>query len=34
VADALQHSSVEAWFHSLIRRHFKGNLKVSMLRCV
>lgn len=28
VADALQHSSVEAWFHSLIRRHFKGSLKV------
>jgi hypothetical protein len=28
VADALQHSSVEAWFHSLIRRHFKGTLKV------
>jgi hypothetical protein len=28
VSDALQHDSVEAWFHSLIRRHFKGNLKV------
>lgn len=26
--DALQFSSVECWFHALIRRHFKGSLKV------
>lgn len=28
VTDALQFSSVESWFHALIRRHFKGSLKV------
>lgn len=29
VADAQQYDTVEQWFHALIRRHFKGNLKVS-----
>lgn len=27
--EAAQHARVEAWFHSLIRRHFHGSLKVS-----
>lgn len=27
-ADAQQYDTVEEWFHALIRRHFKGNLKV------
>jgi hypothetical protein len=31
VSDARQHSSVESWFQSLVRRHFKGNLKVSLM---
>ena len=26
--EALQHASVEAWFHCLVRRHFHGSLKV------
>lgn len=28
VVEARRHPTVEAWFHSLIRGHFKGNLKV------
>lgn len=27
-ADARKYNTVEAWFHSLIRSHFKGSLKV------
>lgn len=26
--DARQHSTVEEWFHALVRAHFKGSLKV------
>jgi hypothetical protein len=27
-AEAQKYDTVEAWFHSLIRSHFKGSLKV------
>ena len=27
-AEARQHGSVQAWFHVLVRRHFRGSLKV------
>ena len=27
-ADAVQYATVEEWFHALVRRHFKGSLKV------
>jgi hypothetical protein len=33
VGDARQHASVEAWFHSLVRRHFHGSLKVGPACC-
>jgi Protein of unknown function (DUF455) len=26
--DAARHATVQDWFHSLVRQHFKGNLKV------
>jgi hypothetical protein len=28
VKEARQYDTVEEWFHALIRKHFKGNLKV------
>ncbi len=29
-ADAVKYATVEEWFHSLVRAHFKGSLKVSL----
>ena len=29
-ADAVKYATVEQWFHSLVRAHFKGSLKVSL----
>lgn len=30
-ADATQYATVEEWFHSLVRTHFKGSLKVELI---